>query len=283
MPQSEEHWRSSTSSALAGLWSPSPSPTSSTTRPWAHARGDRTARGHEPRGLSVDGVGAHRRGLDELLAALDRAIPIRKKATIPGCGSTAASPSPGRNRGHRDLARGPLRVGDTLRVHRGSTCGCGVGEPRAGTRACRGTPAGGGEPGRCPEDLGRGAMLGLPGRWDTTSRFTAEIRLARYVDELTGAAPSSCTSEPPRRRPGSGCWRKGGDHPGPPSPLRYGDRFIVRETGRRASRRRRRVLDPAPPRADRLSGRLRPCLRICRLPTPPPGCSRSAAATPSPA
>lgn len=196
--------------------------------------------------------GRTRRGLDELLAALDRAIPdpeegddprlwVDRRFTVTGAGTVVTG----------TLLGGPLRVGDTLRVHPGGV------DVRV-----RGLESHEREHERveahrrvavnladAPEDLGRGAMLGLPGRWDTTSRFTAEIRLARYVDELTGRGAFQLhvgtTAATARLR----LLEEGAvitlDRP---LPLRYGDRFIVRETGRRAVVAGGRVLDPAPPR-----------------------------------
>jgi selenocysteine-specific elongation factor len=99
-------------------------------------------------------------------------------------------------------------------------------------------------------DAGRGTMLGLPGQWDLNSRFTARLRLARYVDEM----------------PAKGAFQVhigSGAHPavikrleadfgliemGRPIPVRTGDRFILRESGRRQVVAGGVVLDPAPGR-----------------------------------
>ena len=96
----------------------------------------------------------------------------------------------------------------------------------------------------------RGTMLGLPGQWDLSGRFTALVRPARYVDSFTtkGAFQAHLGS---------------GAHPAVikrleseralieianPLPIRTGDRFILRESGRRLVVAGGVVLDPAPGR-----------------------------------
>ncbi len=97
-------------------------------------------------------------------------------------------------------------------------------------------------------DAPRGVMLGLPGQWDLSARFTARVTAARYVDALTtkgafqlhlgsGAHPATIK-------------RLEGDHaliqlPGP-LPMKTGDRFILRESGRRQLVAGGIVIDPAP-------------------------------------
>jgi selenocysteine-specific elongation factor len=99
----------------------------------------------------------------------------------------------------------------------------------------------------------RGAMLGLPGQWAPVSRFTASVRTARYVDRLTtkgafqvhlgsGAHPAVIT-------------RIEADHAliqlAGPLPIRTGDRFIIRDSGRQQVVAGGLVLDPAPGRLTR--------------------------------
>jgi selenocysteine-specific elongation factor len=98
-------------------------------------------------------------------------------------------------------------------------------------------------------EVPRGSMLGLPGQWRLTSRFTGRIQLARYVDELpvrgafhlhfgSGAHPVMVK-------------RRDGEHVliqiSSPLPMRTGDRFILRDAGRRLVVAGGVVLDPAPP------------------------------------
>jgi selenocysteine-specific elongation factor len=96
----------------------------------------------------------------------------------------------------------------------------------------------------------RGTMLGLPGQWDLTRRFTAQFRVARYVDEMPGKGAFSVHI-------GSGAHsavikRLEADRVlieiGRPLPIKTGDRFILRESGRRQVVAGGVVLDPAPGR-----------------------------------
>jgi selenocysteine-specific elongation factor len=99
------------------------------------------------------------------------------------------------------------------------------------------------------ERVVRGSMLALPDQWRPTRRILAEVRPARYVERLSekGAYHIHVGSGgwPVRMRllepdlalislPGELC-------------LQVGDRFILRETGRRAVVGGGRVLDPAAP------------------------------------
>jgi selenocysteine-specific elongation factor len=94
----------------------------------------------------------------------------------------------------------------------------------------------------------RGSMLGAPGQWRLTQRFSARFRSARYVDELPDRGAYQIHI-------GSGAHR--GEvlrveddvaviHLATPLPLRVGDRFIIRDTGRRLVVAGGRVLDPSP-------------------------------------
>ncbi len=99
----------------------------------------------------------------------------------------------------------------------------------------------------------RGSMLGLAGQWSPTSRFTARLALARYVEVFpdkgsfhlhigSGALPARV--------------RILEDDLGLISiaeelPLRSGDRFILRETGRKLVVAGGILVDPSPPRGRR--------------------------------
>ena len=94
----------------------------------------------------------------------------------------------------------------------------------------------------------RGTMLGLPGQWDLTARFLAKVRAARYVDDLTSRGAFQVHL-------GSGAYpatikRLEGDYAliGVSSalPMRTGDRFILRESGRRQVVAGGVVIDPSP-------------------------------------
>ena len=98
------------------------------------------------------------------------------------------------------------------------------------------------------EAASRGTMLGLPGQWEPSTRFTALLTAARYIDALStrGAFHIHLGS---------------GAHPATIKrledgyalivvpvalPMRTGDRFILREAGRRQVVAGGTVIDPAP-------------------------------------
>ena len=105
-----------------------------------------------------------------------------------------------------------------------------------------------------PEHVERGSMLGRPGEWRTTDRAVVTIRTARYVDEIPNRGAYHLHT-------GSGAWpvrlRVIDDgvavlHLPISLPLTMGDRFILRDTGRRLVVGGGRVLEPAPGRPRRV-------------------------------
>ncbi|HSJ29611.1 MAG TPA: selenocysteine-specific translation elongation factor [Acidimicrobiia bacterium] len=102
--------------------------------------------------------------------------------------------------------------------------------------------------------VARGAMLGHPDQWSVTDSLAIGVRSARYADLPTGRGSHQLHI-------GSGAWPvrlrpiENGtaviDLPSP-LPLAMGDRFILRDTGRRRVVAGGRVLDPKPPRVRRL-------------------------------
>ncbi len=99
-------------------------------------------------------------------------------------------------------------------------------------------------------EIERGAMLARPGTFVTSSRFTAGVRPARYVNELTDRGAYHL-------HVGSGAWPARLRMLAPDLasvqtteaiPLRFGDRFILRESGRRLVVGGGTVLDLRPPR-----------------------------------
>lgn len=99
------------------------------------------------------------------------------------------------------------------------------------------------------QEVERGDMVGAPGQWETSSRFSATVRPARFVDEIDRKGAYHLHL-------GSGAHRVDvlgiddgfavlrTDHP---LPLTVGDRFILRDTGRKIVVGGGRVVDPAPP------------------------------------
>lgn len=103
-------------------------------------------------------------------------------------------------------------------------------------------------------DVERGSMLGRPDEWRTTSRIAVEFRPARYVEEISNRGAYHL-------HVGSGAWpvrfRQVDDGVAILDlpiglPLAMGDRFILRDTGRRMVVGGGRVIDPAPTRPSRL-------------------------------
>jgi selenocysteine-specific elongation factor len=97
-------------------------------------------------------------------------------------------------------------------------------------------------------DLPRGSMLGLPGQWRLTDRFTSRLKTARYVDDLPAKGAFHLHF-------GSGAYpvfvrRLDGEYAllqvPSPLPIRSGDRFVLRETGRRLVMAGGVVIDPSP-------------------------------------
>ncbi len=99
----------------------------------------------------------------------------------------------------------------------------------------------------------RGSVLTAPGQWWSTDSFLATVRPARYAE---GLSPKGAY----HLHMGSGSWpvrftpleRGGGSvvahlQPSAPLHLAMGDRFVLRETGRRLVLGGGRVVDPAPP------------------------------------
>ena len=122
------------------------------------------------------------------------------------------------------------------------------------------------------DDVARGSMLARPGHWLTTSRFVATIRTARYVDELTNRGAYHLHL-------GSGSWPARIRHIDGglvriyldgPVPAAMGDRFILRDSGRRLVVGGGRVVDPDPPRPKRFSAASTRAL-IDSLEAPPDG------------
>jgi selenocysteine-specific elongation factor len=98
-------------------------------------------------------------------------------------------------------------------------------------------------------ELKRGDMVGLPEQWDLSSRFSAAVRPARYVEDLDprGAYQLHIGSATHQMRflgleEGTAVLATE-----EPVPMAVGDRFVVRDTGRRLVTAGGRVLDPSPP------------------------------------
>jgi selenocysteine-specific elongation factor len=98
------------------------------------------------------------------------------------------------------------------------------------------------------EQTSRGSMLGMPGEWQPTRRFLATLRHPRHID---GIGPRNAL----QLHIGSGAWPVRARQLSERALLcelrtelclQVGDRFILRDTGRRAVVAGGQVLDPAP-------------------------------------
>ena len=102
-------------------------------------------------------------------------------------------------------------------------------------------------------EVERGDMVGAPGQWEVSSRFSTTLRPTRFVEEIDEKGAYHL-------HVGSGAHRVDvlGIDSGfavlqidYPLPLTVGDRFILRDTGRKVVVGGGRVLDPAPGRTGR--------------------------------
>ncbi len=195
--------------------------------------------------------------LDHLAAAVDAArretVPsgrsrlwVDRAFTIAGAGTVVTG----------TLTDGPVRLGDRLTLWPGNvevrirglqSHEQEHGEVAASTRCAINVA------GLERTEVRRGSMLGKPGQWVPGDLLLVEVRRARYVEEaLTNRGAYHLHL-------GSGSWpvtlrmveETEGDGAAlvklaQPVPVVAGDRFILRETGRRAVVGGGRVLDPAP-------------------------------------
>ena len=203
------------------------------------------------------------RGMDQLRAALEKAVPrsnptlvdlgrprlwVDRSFTITGAGTVVTG----------TLLDGPLAAGDLLEIWpgrlRGRVRGLQSHENDHDQVAPHNRVAVN-LAGLERAEVTRGAMLGRPDDWHPTDTVLAHIEAARYLDEpLTNRGAYHLHL-------GSGAWpvrlrlvqdsELEGSGPAilqlsQPLPLKVGDRFIVREVGRRAVVGGGRVLDPHP-------------------------------------
>ena len=218
-------------------------------------------------GVQIVGVSAvERTGLGELRSALQTALDpptpltgrprlwVDRAFTISGAGTVITG----------TLTGASLTVGDQIEMHPG---------PRSGRiRSLQSHEADRpvAEPGSRVavnivglerQEVGRGSMLGLPGHWAPSDRILVSLRRARYVeDELTNRGAYHLHL-------GSGAWpvqlRSIGHLDDGNAlatlkleeavPVKMGDRFVLREVGRRSIVAGGRVLEPIAPRKARAS------------------------------
>lgn len=216
------------------------------------------------RGTSLEGVkvmpvsGATGQGVDDLLAALGSQLPesppdrgrprlwVDRSFAVTGAGTVVTG----------TLLDGSLSVDETVRAY-----------PSGPNMRIRGIQShekthDSIEPGRRValnlggvghDEIGRGEMVGRPDQWLPTDRFTVSVRTARFVDELDRRGAYQLHI-------GSAAHRV--DIVGLDSgyavlntatalPLTVGDRYILRDTGRKLVVAGGQVVDPGPPRTRR--------------------------------
>ncbi len=204
-----------------------------------------------------------KRGMDDLRQALEHAIReienslfdsgrprlwIDRSFTIAGAGTVVTG----------TLLDGPLAVGDQLEIWPGRLRGRVRGLQSHEQDHARVAPhnrVAVNLVGLDRAEVARGAMLGRPDDWVPTETVLVQVQTARYLEEpLTNRGAYHLHL-------GSGAWpvrlrlvdgaELAGSGPAmlqlsQPLPLKTGDRFIVREVGRRAVVGGGRVLDPHP-------------------------------------
>ena len=159
------------------------------------------------------------------------------------------------------LVGGHLSVGDQVEVLPGPLSGR-VRSLQAHETERRSIPAGtraaAGIAGLDRRKVARGSMLGMPGEWVPSGRFLATVRLARYVKRPLSRRGAY------QLHMGSGAWPVRlvtagllGDEvvavlrPGRPIPVQMGDRFVLRDVGRRLIMAGGRIIEPVAPRKGR--------------------------------
>lgn len=97
-------------------------------------------------------------------------------------------------------------------------------------------------------EIERGHMIGLPGQWDISRRFTATLRRARFVDDIDqrGAYQIHIGSSAHRVTITGVEGERAMLNTDAALPMAVGDRFILRDTGRKLVVGGGRILDPAP-------------------------------------
>jgi selenocysteine-specific elongation factor len=125
------------------------------------------------------------------------------------------------------------------------------------------------------DDVDRGSMLGRANEWSLTDRFTAEASTVRSLDDPirergafhlhlgSGSWPARIRLLESDTLEGSGAVLVEVDTL---LPVRWGDRFILREVGRQAVVAGGKVLDPAPPRRVRQAASTLSSLRAAKTP-----------------
>ena len=166
---------------------------------------------------------------------------VDRSFSVPGAGTVVTG----------SLLGGILEVGDEVRIYPGSDTArirSLQSHEEDVARALPGTRVAVSLVGPEVSDVGRGDMVAREGQWRTTDRLIVSIRPARYVDEITsrGAYQLHIGTATLNAR----ILKLAGDRAlisvDRPVAAAMGDRFILRDTGRRRVVAGGAVLDPAP-------------------------------------
>lgn len=190
--------------------------------------------------LIVPVSGTTGQGVADLMRALDACLTqpatttgrprvwVDRSFTVGGAGTVVTG----------TLTGGPLQVGERVAIYPGGPVATVRGlqsHETEVTRAEPGTRVAVNLRGLERAEVKRGAMLGRPGDWELSSRFSASLRLARYVDDMPakGAYQAHIGSGAYLARIGQAKEGRVVIHLDAQVPLQAGDRFILRDTGRR--------------------------------------------------
>ena len=203
-------------------------------------------------------------GLTELRATLSRVLakaPVGKKGRtrlwidrvfpVSGAGTVVTG----------TLIGGPLSVGDRVEVLPGALAGrvrsLQAHEAKR-TSIPAGTRAAAGIAGLDRRKVSRGSMLGMPGEWVPSSSLLVTVRSARYVKRPLSRRGAY------QMHLGSGSWpvrlvpaglledeAVAVLRPERPVPVQMGDRFVLRDVGRRLIVAGGRIIEPIAPRKGR--------------------------------
>ncbi len=166
---------------------------------------------------------------------------IDRSFSIPGAGTVVTG----------SLLGGVLDVGDEVRIYPGNDTArirSLQSHEKDVARALPGTRVAVSLVGPAVSDVGRGVMVAKDGQWRTTDRLVVSIRPARYVEEVTprGAYQMHIGTVTLNARILKLAADRALISVDRPVAATMGDRFILRDTGRRRVIAGGAVLDPAP-------------------------------------
>ena len=197
-----------------------------------------------PSGTGIDDLRAELLRLSQALTPPNGERPrlwVDRSFSVPGAGTVVTG----------SLLGGGFATGDLVRIYPGSHTArirSLQSHEKDVARALPGTRVAVSLVGLDVSEVGRGDMVASDGQWRTTDRLVVSIRPARYIDEISarGAHQMHIGTATLNAR----ILKLDGDRAlisiDRPVPAAMGDRFILRDTGRRRVIAGGAVLDPAP-------------------------------------